>query len=120
MWGTGGIASVAVFGTASNHGLQFATNSTAAINISNTQAVTLTGTLTVNAATQLGTAGATDVTTIGGTGYGAGVASLRFNGLTTAAVSNQVGTLTNAPVAGNANFWMPVSIAGTIRYIPCW
>jgi hypothetical protein len=57
--------------------------------------------------------------TIGGT-YGAGVASMRYNGLTTAAVSNQVGTLTNAPVAGNAAFWMPVSIAGTIRYIPCW
>ncbi len=52
--------------------------------------------------------------------YGAGVASMRFNGLTTAAVNNQAGTLTNAPVVGNPNFWMPVSIAGTIRYVPCW
>lgn len=34
--------------------------------------------------------------------------------------TNQVGTLTNAPVAGNPAFWMPISIAGTIRYVPCW
>ncbi len=57
--------------------------------------------------------------TIDGT-YGAGVASLRLNGLTTAATANQTGTLTNGPVAGNPAFWMPISLAGTIRYVPCW
>ncbi len=56
---------------------------------------------------------------IGGT-YGAGVASMRYNGLTTAAVANQAGTLTNAPVVGNPTFWMPVSIAGVIKYVPHW
>lgn len=65
-------------------------------------------------------AGTSEALTVVGTGYGAGVASLRLNGLSTAAVSNQVGTLTNAPVAGNPAFWMPVSIAGTVRYIPAW
>lgn len=34
--------------------------------------------------------------------------------------SNQAGTLTNAPVVGNPAFWMPISLAGTIRYVPCW
>lgn len=57
--------------------------------------------------------------TIGGT-YGAGVASMRYNGLTTATTNNLTGTLTNSPVTGNPTFWMPVSIAGVIKYIPCW
>lgn len=85
-----------------------------------TGVTTHNGAVTVNAATTLGTAAGTDLTTIGGTAYGAGVASIRLNGLSTAAVSNQVGTLTNAPVAGNPAFWFPLSIAGTVRYVPCW
>lgn len=52
--------------------------------------------------------------------YGAGVASLRLNGLTTAATNNLVGTLTNSPVTGNPTFWAPVSIAGSIKYVPCF
>lgn len=94
------------------------TVSTGAVTI--TPAITTAGVLTVNAASQLGTAAGTDVTTIGGTGYGAGAASIRLNGLTTAAVNNQVGTLTNAPSAGNPVFWIPVNIAGSVRYIPAW
>lgn len=86
----------------------------------NTTATTLAGALRVNGAASLGTAAGTDITVIDGTAFGAGVASLRLNGLTTAAVNNQVGTLTNAPVAGNATFWIPISIAGTIKYIPAW
>ena len=42
-------------------------------------------------------------------------------------INNQVsgagastGTLTNAPSAGNPNFWLPINIAGTVRYVPCW
>jgi trimeric autotransporter adhesin len=31
-----------------------------------------------------------------------------------------VGTLTNAPSVGNPNFWLPISINGTVRYIPAW
>ncbi len=81
---------------------------------------TIAGATTINGAVQLGTSAGTDVTTIGGTGYGAGAASLRLNGLTTAAVTNQTGTLLNAPVAGNPTFWAPVSIAGVIKYIPCF
>lgn len=50
---------------------------------------------------------------------GAAAASVRFNGLTTGAAA-QVGTLTNAPTAGNPTFWLPVNIAGAVRYIPCW
>lgn len=32
----------------------------------------------------------------------------------------QVGTLTNSPVAGNPAFWLPVTVNGTNRHIPCW
>jgi hypothetical protein len=85
-----------------------------------TGATVLSSTLRVNGAASLGTAAGTDQTVIDGTAFGAGVASLRLNGLTTAAVNNQTATLLNAPVAGNATFWMPVSIAGVIKYIPCW
>jgi hypothetical protein len=31
-----------------------------------------------------------------------------------------VGTLTNAPVAGNPTKWIPIVDSGTTRYIPCW
>ena len=30
------------------------------------------------------------------------------------------GTLTNAPVAGNPKFWLPVNINGALASIPCW
>jgi hypothetical protein len=52
--------------------------------------------------------------------YGAGVASIRLNGLTTAATNNLVGTLTNSPVTGDPTFWAPISVAGNIKYFPCW
>ena len=32
----------------------------------------------------------------------------------------QVGTLTNAPSAGNPVYWLKIKIAGNVRYIPCW
>jgi hypothetical protein len=44
---------------------------------------------------------------------------LRINGQTDGAGVG-VGTLTNAHSAGNPSFWLPVSIAGAARYIPCW
>jgi hypothetical protein len=43
----------------------------------------------------------------------------RFNNHTNGAAA-AAGTLTNAPTAGDPAFWLPVSIAGTTRYIPCW
>jgi hypothetical protein len=44
---------------------------------------------------------------------------LRFNNHVSGAGA-ATGTLTNAPAAGNPAFWLPVNIAGTVRYIPCW
>ena len=44
---------------------------------------------------------------------------LRINGQVSGAGAS-AGTLTNAPAAGNPTFWLPISIAGTIAYIPCW
>jgi hypothetical protein len=42
-------------------------------------------------------------------------------------INNQVtgagvgaGTLLNAPAAGNPAFWCPISIAGVVRFFPCW
>ena len=51
--------------------------------------------------------------------YGAGVASLRLNGLTDAVGAN-TGTLTNCPHTGNPSFWAPVNIAGTVYAVPCF
>lgn len=45
--------------------------------------------------------------------------NLRINNQTNAAGA-LTGTLTNSPVTGNPNFWLPVKIAGTTRYIPCF
>lgn len=84
-----------------------------------TGASTLTGALTVNNNVQLGPTVGTTLVTIGGTGFGAGNASLRFNGLSTGA-GIQTGTLLTAPSAGDPAFWLPISIAGSVRYIPCW
>ena len=68
---------------------------------------------------QLGRTGSADQTIVGGTGYGAGGASLRLNGLTSGAAA-AAGTLLNAPTAGNPVFWIPINIAGTVRYVPAW
>jgi hypothetical protein len=57
--------------------------------------------------------------TIDGTAFGAGAASLRLNGLTNGAGAS-AGTLTNAPSVGNPNFWIPINVAGTVRYVPAW
>lgn len=43
----------------------------------------------------------------------------RYNNHTNGAAA-AAGTLLNAPAAGNPAFWLPVSIAGTTRHIPCW
>lgn len=50
---------------------------------------------------------------------GAGQANIRVNNVTSGAGA-AVGTLNNAPAAGNPAFWLPINIAGTVRYIPCW
>lgn len=43
---------------------------------------------------------------------------------TTAAFANgaaaQIGTLTNAPAAGNPTKWIAINDNGTTRYIPAW
>lgn len=58
--------------------------------------------------------------TVNITGFGgAGIPVIRINGATNGAAA-AVGTLNNAPVAGNPAFWLPISIAGTVRYLPCW
>jgi len=38
----------------------------------------------------------------------------------TSGAAAAVGTLNNAPVAGNPGFWLPVTINGTNYYIPAW
>lgn len=44
---------------------------------------------------------------------------LRINNQTSGA-GVAAGTLLNAPTAGDPAFWLPINIAGTVRYIPCW
>lgn len=44
--------------------------------------------------------------------------TVRIDGTTGAGAS--VGTLTNAPSAGDPAYWMPVNANGTTYYIPCW
>lgn len=45
--------------------------------------------------------------------------SVRFNNQTSAAAA-QVGTLTNAPVAGNPGYWLKINIGGTNYAMPAW
>lgn len=44
---------------------------------------------------------------------------LRANNQTSAAAA-QLGTLTNAPAAGNPGYWLKINIGGTNYAIPCW
>ena len=44
---------------------------------------------------------------------------LRLNNQVNGAGSNQ-GTLQNTPTPGDPQFWLPVNIAGAVRYVPCW
>ena len=44
---------------------------------------------------------------------------LRINGQTSGAGAS-AGTLSNAPSAGDPSFWLPINIAGALRWIPCW
>lgn len=44
--------------------------------------------------------------------------TVRIDGTTGAGAS--VGTLTNAPSAGDPAYWMPVNANGSTYYIPCW
>jgi hypothetical protein len=66
---------------------------------------------------------AAGVITLGGGGRPITLAltdgGLRINGQTNGAGAG-AGTLTNAHAAGNPSFWLPVNIAGAMRYIPCW
>lgn len=47
-----------------------------------------------------------------------GTGVVRINGTTGAGAS--VGTVTNAPSAGNPAYWMPINANGSTYYIPCW
>lgn len=67
----------------------------------------------------IGVAGGTSHTIFTGSGYGAANSSVQFNGLTSGAGAG-VGTLTNAPASTNPTFWMPINIAGTVKYAPLW
>lgn len=54
------------------------------------------------------------------TGFGgAGQASIRLDGLTNGAGA-LAGTLNNSPVAGDPTFWVPVNIAGAVKFMPAW
>ncbi len=50
---------------------------------------------------------------------GANNHAINFAGFTNGAAA-QVGTLNNAPAAGNPAFWMPIEVAGVTRFFPCW
>lgn len=124
--GTGGSGSGTVTSVAASGGATGLSFSGTPITTSGT--LTLTGTLAVGN-------GGTGVTTATGTGSVVradsptfttkvtlpGAATLLF---TTAALTNNaagnVGTLNNAPAAGNPTKWIAINDAGTTRYIPAW
>lgn len=45
---------------------------------------------------------------------------LRVASAITSGAAASIGTLTNAPAAGNPTKWMPVDDNGTTRYVPMW
>lgn len=67
----------------------------------------------------LGAATGTSITLTGGITTGNNILHTTTTALTDGAAA-QVGTLTNAPVAGNPTKWAAINDNGTIRYIPCW
>lgn len=86
------------------------------------RALTDDGASTIDVPLQIERAAAALIT-IGGGGRPITLAltnqGLRLNGQASGAGA-AVGTLNNAPVAGNPAFWLPLSIAGTVRYFPGW
>lgn len=34
--------------------------------------------------------------------------------------ASSAGTLTNAPAAGNPTFWLPITVNGVVKKVPCW
>lgn len=50
---------------------------------------------------------------------GAGVASVDIANVTNGAAA-AVGTLNNAPAAGDPTFWVPIQVNGVVKHIPAW
>lgn len=106
-WNTSGTPtafSVAITNTASNAASKLFNF------LAGTSGATSLLSLTVTGAT-------TGLLTVDGSSYGANVASLRLNGLTTTGGAN-VGTLTNCPHTGNPGVWVPINVAGTVFLFP--
>lgn len=84
----------------------------------NTAGVLQVGTTAANA---LGSLNLTNLTATGIiTVPGAAVALLTTSATATSGAGAQVGTLTNAPSAGNPTSWLKISDNGVTRYIPAW
>jgi hypothetical protein len=94
-------------GASSGIGLGVATNGVLAVRTSNNGA---DGAITAAAATFSGALTVPGVTT----------AALTSTGTFTSGAGAQVGTLTNAPAAGNPTTWIKVIDNGVTRYIPAW
>jgi hypothetical protein len=67
----------------------------------------------------IGTTNPTVKLQVSGSILASGAATYQAGNQTTGAGAG-LGTLTNAPSAGNPNFWLPFVINGVTRYIPCW
>jgi hypothetical protein len=94
-------------GASSGIGLGVATNGVLAVRTSNNGA---DGAITAAAATFSGALTVPGVTT----------AALTSTGTFTSGAGAQVGTLTNAPAAGNPTTWVKIVDNGVTRYIPAW
>jgi len=88
-----------------------------------TDGVSLTGTQTLTNKTltspNIGAATGTSVVLTGGITTGNTTLHTTSVALTNGAAA-ALGTLTNAPTAGNPTKWIPISDNGTTRYIPTW
>lgn len=105
--GFGPIGGTALLGTITSHGLNIRTANADRLTISSAGIVSITST------------NASAITCAGGISTGNTTLHTTTAALTNGAAA-QVGTLTNAPSAGNPTKWVPISDNGTTRYIPCW
>lgn len=73
------------------------------------------------ASTGMGVTGALSSTTLGVTGLAtlSQDRGIRFDNQTSAAAA-QVGTITNAPTAGDPGYWLKINVDGTNYSVPCW
>ena len=126
---TGGGASLAAFGSDTNININLVPKGAGAVYtpavLSTGSGLSVGGGATISSGLTV-TAGITSVQVLSATAATANTLVLNGSGTamtlnnSTSGAGSSAGSLTNAPAAGAPGFWLPVTVNGTTRHIPCW